>query len=211
MNRKPSDEERIEWSTEFAGTLERVNRLIEANHLPPTVLVRIGESVAWHAHYPEGETKEPARRILTHLERDLETRVTRVLMDGWGHQTWKLGGGRLEHNEEMQGELAAEIERTYPGADGLAAFIDERLRVLKSYGDETLQSAHLLVNRLIANQLALAREVLDIHDRLPESPIAAYAPVAFATLLKQAPTEAHARIDALLAAGDVFDGALNVP
>lgn len=202
MNRKPSDEERIEWSTEFADTLERVNRIIEANHLPPAVLVRVGESVAWHAHYPEGETKEPARRILTHLERDLETRVTRVLMDGWGHRTWKLGGSRLEHNEQMQGKLAAEIERTYPSADGLAAFIDERLRVLKSYGDETLQSAHLLVNRLIGNQLALAREVLDVRDLLPESPVAAYAPVALATLLKQAPTEAHARIDALLAGGD---------
>lgn len=201
MNRKPSDEERMEWSTEFTDTLERVNRLIEANRVPPVILVRIGESVAWHAHYPEGETKEPARRILAHLDRDLETRVARVLMDGWGHQTWKLGG-RLEHNEEMQGELATEIERAYPTAEGLAAFIDEQLNILKSYGDETLQSAHLLVNRLIANQLALAREVLDIRDRMPESPVAAYAPVALATLLKQVPREAHARIDALVAAGD---------
>lgn len=202
MNRKPSDEERMEWSTEFADTLERVNRLIEANHLPPAILVRVAESVAWHAHRLEGETKEPARRILTHLERDLETRVTRVLMDGWGHQTWKLGGGRLDDTDQVQGELAAEIERTYPGAEGLANFIGEQLRTLNGYGDETLQSAHLLVNRLISNQLSLAREVLDVRDRSPEDPVAAYAPVALAALLKQAPAEAHARIEALLGSGD---------
>lgn len=201
MNRKPSDEERMLWSTEFVDTLERVNRLLNTGQLPPAVLVRVGESVAWHAHYPEGETKQPARRILMHLDRDIDTRVTRALMDGWGHHTWRLDGGRSERNEEMQGELATEIERMYPSAAERAAFIDERLSDLRSYGDEALQSAHILLNRLIAN-VALAREILDIRDRSPKSPVAAYAPVALAMLLRQVPADAHARIHSLLREGD---------
>lgn len=202
MNRNPSDEERAHWSTEFVHTLERANRLLEAHHLPSVVLVRIAESVAWHAHYSNGQTKKTAWRVLAHLERDLDTRVTRVLMDGWGHHTWKLSDSRLDQNEKMQGEIAKEIERKYPTAEGLAAFIGGHLSILKSYGDDALQSAHILVNRLLANQLPLAREVLAIRARAPETPMAGYAPVALAMLLKHAPAEAHTHIDALLAAGD---------
>jgi len=202
LNCTASDEQLLEWSTEFADTLERVKRLVEANHLPPAVLVRIGESVARHAQCADGATKELARSILMHLDRDLETRVTRVLMDGWGQATWEIDDGQPRHNEQMQGQLAAELERTYPSAERLAAFIGERLLILKSYGDETLQSAHLLVNRLINNQIGLARECLNVCDRSPESPLAGYAAVALVTLRRQAPAEAHTRIETLLAAGD---------
>ncbi|OGA69419.1 MAG: transcriptional regulator [Betaproteobacteria bacterium RIFCSPLOWO2_12_FULL_65_14] len=202
MNRTPSDTERAEWSAEFVDTLERVNALIETHQFPPVILMRVAQSVSWHAHYPDRATKGPARRILQHLDRDLVTRVTRVLMDGWGHQTWKHDHERRDGNDEVQEGLAKEIKEAFPSAEELACFVNERLLDLKSYSDETLQSASPLVNRLISNQLPLAREVLALKARAAESPLAGFASFALAMLLKQKPGEAYSRIDALLKCGD---------
>lgn len=202
LNRAPSAAERADWSQEFVDTLRRLNDVLDSHAVAAPVLVRIGQSVSWHAHHAGGATCEEAGRVLDRLDRNLETRVTRILMDGWGHGTWKLEAGNLDRTEHRQEELAAEVERAFPDARQLATFVDRRLADLKSHGEESLRSAHLFVNRLIDRQPALAREVLDAREHDPRPPIADFGSFALCSLLRREPVEAHRRISALLAHGD---------
>ena len=202
MNRKASDEEVADWSVEFVETLERVNTLIDEHRLPPVILTRIAASVSWHAHTRNLATRDPAQRILRHLDRDLVTRVTRVLMDGWGTSTWRHDAGRRDRNDEVQRELAAELLQACPSPKELTRYLNDRLCDIKSYGDDGLRSAHAFINRLIGESLPLAREVLDARQRAPLSPVAEFSSIALSMLIMHAPTEAYARIGALLAPGD---------
>lgn len=202
LSRAPSATERADWSQEFADTLRRLNAVLDSHDIAAPVMVRIGQSVSLHAHHAGGATCAEARRVLDRLDRNLEARVTRILMDGWGHDTWKLEAGNLDRREQRQEDLAAEVERTFPDARELAAFLDRRLADLRSHGEESLRSAHLFVNRLIDRQPALAREVLDARERDPRPPMADFGSFALSSLLRREPTEAHRRISALLARGD---------
>lgn len=199
LNRTPSNEERSEWKAEFKETLDRVVAVIEHGNLPATVLVRVAESVAWNAYYPSGITQAPARRILTHLDRDLATRTTRALMDGWGNNTWKLGfeGQRNAFEADLAG-LRNDIDSAFPDAATLASFLDGRLGEMLAVAGAALGAPHVFISRLVGETLQLAREVLDIRLRNPCAPLAGYAAIALATLLRQVPEEAHARISALL-------------
>jgi transcriptional regulator with XRE-family HTH domain len=202
LNRAPSATERADWSQEFVDTLQRVNGVLESHTIAAPVLVRIGQSVSWHAYQAGGATGDEARRVLDRLDRNLETRVTRILMDGWGHDTWKFQAGSLDRNEQRQEELASEVEGAFPNECERAAFLERRLADLKCHGVESLGSAHLFVNRLIDRQPALAREVLDAKECNPRSPIADYGSFALSSLLRREPTEAHRSISMLLARGD---------
>ena len=202
LNRAPSAAERADWSQEFVETLRRLNDVLDSQDVAAPVLVRVAQSVSWHAHHAAGATCEEAGRVLDRLDRNLETRVTRILMDGWGHGTWKLEAGNLDRTERRQEELAAEVERAFPDARELATFVDRRLADLKTHGEESLRSAHLFVNRLIDRRPALAREVLDSRERDPLPPIADFGSFALCSLLRREPEEAHRRISAFLARGD---------
>lgn len=201
LNRSPSATERAEWSLEFVDTLQRVNAVLDSHYIAAPVLVRIGRSVSWHAYQAGGATGDEARRVLDRLDRDLETRVTRVLMDGWGHDTWKFQAGSLDRTEQRLEELATEVGHAFPYAREQAAFLDRRLADLRSHGEETLQSAHRFVNLLIDRQPGFAREVLDARERDPLPAIADYGAFALSSLLRREPEEAHRSIYALLARG----------
>jgi transcriptional regulator with XRE-family HTH domain len=199
MNRRASEEEQVDWESEFADTLERVNRLIEETSLAPVIMLRVAESVGWLAHHGNEATRSPAARILSHLDRDLTTRVTRVLMDGWGTQTWRHDAGRMDRNDEIHQQLARELTQALPDPQALASFLNERLVDLKSYAAETRQSSHIFVNRLLRDAVGLAQVVLNARDRSPQSPIAEFAAVALGVVIRSAKHEANQRIDALLA------------
>ncbi|MHB8894926.1 MAG: helix-turn-helix domain-containing protein [Candidatus Geothermincolia bacterium] len=198
LNREPSQEERSEWEKEFAQTLGLVDDLVDETRLPATVLVRIAESVAWNVYYPKGITVVPARRILTQLERDLATRTTRALIDGWGSSTWKIGAdGQLGEFKTALAQLARDIDAAFPEAKSLAGFLDERLNEMKDYAGDGYGAPHILVGTLVGDRLGLAREVLDMRLHNESGPLAGYGAIALATLLRHAPQEAYARIGTL--------------
>jgi len=202
MNRRPSQEERTGWDVEFEDTLEKVNSLLKTIRISPTVLMRVAESVSWHALYANGKTNELAQRILLHLDRDLTTRVIRVLMDGWGNNTWKHALERQNLNEEIHDSLGLDLDQAFPETPALAKFLDGCLRELKAHSHGSLQSAHLFIHRLIRNRPALARAVLEFKVQYPESPIASFAEVSLAILMKHSLSEAVSRMEVLLQLGD---------
>ncbi|MEJ2444751.1 MAG: hypothetical protein P8Y42_15085, partial [Exilibacterium sp.] len=121
----------------------------------------------------------------------------------WGHSTWKLDSGGFDHNEHRQKRLAKEVEAAFPDVAELVRFLSERLIDLNRYCEESLQSAQLLVNRLMDSQITLAREIFDASQRNPQSPLAGYCSFALSALLRQAPSEAHERIGELIAHDEV--------
>jgi len=72
-----------DWRNEHNSTLDRLGQLLTRVHAHPVVLVRAAESVAWHAFH-DHENAGGAQLVLSLLERDLETRLIRALMDEWG-------------------------------------------------------------------------------------------------------------------------------
>ena len=202
MNHKPSDAAHAAWFQEFADTLSRITAVVEANSLPAIVLVRLGQTVSRFVRYSEESLSEPAKCILARLDRDLETRVIRVLMDGWGQDTWPFEPDDLYHNEQRQEQLAKELEATFPNAVDLVRFLEERLVDLESYHEDLLHSTHIFLDRLIRSQAAVAREIFAVGQRNPESPLAEYVPSALFSLLVHEPSKAHERIHSLLESGD---------
>lgn len=202
LNRIPTKGELDEWDEEFTETLARVNSLLDRHELSPTILLTIASSASWHAAHAQSVTKKPAEQILKHLDRDLETRVTRVLIDGWGTNTWNHAESLQEHNDSIQRALANDLVKTFPNVLDLAAFINARLLEMRGYGTGLAQSSHIFIGRLLEDNVALAETILDVFATDPETPIADFAPAALALLMRRSAQEADRRIDALLASGD---------
>lgn len=199
FNRKPTDAEVSEWSQEFADTLVRVNATLEVAHLPAVVLVHLAQSVSWHAFYSTAPSRETAKDIIARLDRNFETRVTRVLMDGWGNDTWQRALEGRDRNREYQERFATEAEAMFPTASELAVFLEEHLRDIKSYRQSLLQSAFIFINLLIERQIGLAREILNAKQRDAGSVLADFSPHALSYLLRLEPEEAYEMIEALIA------------
>jgi hypothetical protein len=96
-----------DWGEEFTNTLARLDEYIDATEISAAVLVRIAESVHWHAFYGPEHTRVVARRIIAKLDRDIETRTARGLIDAWGTRTWPMeeGTGRPQHEADARDGL----------------------------------------------------------------------------------------------------------
>jgi len=114
------------WGNEFTQTLERVDRTIEREPVRPAVLVRVAQAVRWHAFNGPAKMRPIARKILGHLDRDLTTRLTRLLMDAWGTTTWDVNDqGVLSPRREAETcALIAELRTQFPDVARLAAFVE---------------------------------------------------------------------------------------
>lgn len=75
------------WTDEFTETLTRLDGLLDTVTVSAPVLVRVAESVHWHAFYGPERTQETAKRIVARLDRDIETQTVRNLIDAWGLNT----------------------------------------------------------------------------------------------------------------------------
>lgn len=202
LNRMPGPDETKAWKAEFSKTLERLAAFSAHAPLPPTLLVAIAQSVSWHAHHASDSNARAAQQILDLLDRDLETRTARILVDGWGRDTWRYNSnGERQAVDIATEQLISELAGRYPDAQTLASFLDMRLVELHEYGGVRYGAPHMLMNRLIFGRLDLAREVLTT-QRSKGTKIGVYSPVALATLLKEAHDEAHHQIAGMLAIDD---------
>lgn len=204
LNRQPSLDERNGWNLEFVDTLNRISELTARGNMPATVLVAVARSVAWHAFHANGLTQPAAQKILDLLNRDLETRATRILIDGWAIETWRSNlSGRREVIEVVSEELTTELEAAHPNSYSLAEFLEGRLLESRDFAGEGYGTPHIFLGRLISSRLDLAKEVLKARAQ-PNSRLGAYAAVALAVFLEKSFDEAHSQIDTLLANDEEF-------
>lgn len=191
------EEEDAKWAEHHNKLLSELVTLLDAHHLPETVLVRLAEAVHWHAFYgKQAEAADLAQRVISHLGRDLDTRFTRALMDGWGSNTWPIDEGTYErsaHDTDVNA-LIVELKATYPDGKSLYDYISMVMQQIDEAGPVDTVSQHVLLNRLIGESVALAQEVVSARIDERSGPLASYAGVALGVLLAQGTDESAQRV-----------------
>lgn len=149
------------WKSEHTKLLKELRRLLSEVYVAPVVLVRLAQSLSWHAFHGWPETSLEARAILQHLDRDLRTRLTRALVDGWGTETWELTEAleREEHVKDRQ-LLTAELVATFPEPKHLFDELHGCLEDIATVANTGYGSPLILVNHLLASVPGLATELL---------------------------------------------------
>lgn len=203
LNLKVPEKERAGWLIEFVDTISDLNALLDTVSLPAPVLVRIAQSVSWHAFYGPSNTAVPARNIIARLERDLHTRCVRLLMDGWGHGTWPLNTdtpARQAHEVEMD-SVADELARTYPEPASRLRRIEHCLDEITTAAGSGVGAPQIFIDRLLADS-ELARSVLGETGNGLSIPLAPYTGMALGKLLQFEPSKTRALVEERLRKGD---------
>ncbi|MGA4275681.1 helix-turn-helix domain-containing protein [Ralstonia nicotianae] len=192
------------WGDEFLETLEKIDALLSTVTVTAPVLVRVAESISWHAFYGPECTRSRARRILNHLDRDLDTRTTRAFMDAWGTSTWPMEEdvGRPQHDADVDA-LCSELGARYSEPAQLAQFLHDRLEDIgQANGSPDHGAARLFLARLLKSNVPLARYLVQEHLRGKNSQFSPHTGCALSILLMEAREEASALVDSMLTKDD---------
>nr|CCA84802.1 putative transcriptional regulator, XRE family [Ralstonia syzygii R24] len=191
------------WGDEFLETLEKIDALLGTVIVTAPVLVKVAESVCWHAFNGTERTQASAQLILKRLDRDLDTRTVRAFLDAWGTYTWPVGSaGRAQHDAEVDA-LSRELGTLYPEPARLAQFLHDRLDdIARATGSPDHGSARLFLNRLLQSNVPLARHLVQGHLRGESSQLSPHTGCALGVLLTSVQEEASTLVESMLAGGD---------
>jgi len=149
------------WEREHVELLRELKVVLTQVQVSPVVLVRLAQSVSRHAFHGRPEPSNEARAILALLNRDLRTRLTRALIDGWGTETWELTEA-LKHEEHVKDRqvLTSDLMAAFPEPSCLFDELDACLEEVATVAQPGYDSAFLLINHLLASVSGLATELL---------------------------------------------------
>jgi transcriptional regulator with XRE-family HTH domain len=149
------------WKQQQVELLRELKAVLNEVHVLPVVLVRLAQSISWHAFHGWSETSVEAQAIMAMLNRDLRTRLTRALVDGWGTETWRLSEAleREEHVKDRQ-LLTAELITAFPEPKHLFEELHAALEEIATVAHDQYGSPFLLMNHLLTSVTGLATELL---------------------------------------------------
>ncbi|TBW10548.1 helix-turn-helix domain-containing protein [Azotobacter chroococcum] len=172
------------WDAAHADLLARVRDALDSPTIHPVVLVKAGMSVSWHAFYNrESECGPWAQAIITLLDRDLPTRLVRLIADAWGSQTWDDDESfkRRAHEADtikMMADLAAE----FPDPVRLYEFLAHWLNEVDEVVGRGWGTPQIFINRLLQHRTDLAKVVMT-RQADAQSPLSNFAGAALAVLM----------------------------
>jgi hypothetical protein len=175
-----------EWRQEHERTIDRLAQLLIRVPVHPVVLVRAAESVAWHAFH-DSENQGSAKEMLSLLDRDLETRLVRALMDGWGTNTWELDKQAADPRQSYQDhllKLKADLVDTFDAPGDLHGFVEKCLLEVSEITVPDNGAPRVVVDFLIEAIPRLAMEILARRGSGQAGPLSAYTGTALSILLK---------------------------
>jgi hypothetical protein len=179
-----------EWREEHKRTLDRLGQLLTRVHVHPVVLIRAAESVAWHAFH-DSNNAGGAQLVFSLLDRDLETRLIRALMDGWGTNTWPLDDQASDPRQPFQDhllKLVADLNEAFDAPSDLHAFVEKCLLQVSEVARPDDGAPHVIVDFLIEAIPRLAAEILGRHGSGQPSPLSAHTGSALGILLRNPET-----------------------
>nr|WP_315205630.1 helix-turn-helix domain-containing protein [uncultured Albidiferax sp.] len=175
-----------QWEAAHVQLLDRVREVLETATGHPAVLVKVATSVSWHAFYNKHSDCQPrAKSILALLERDLPTRVIRLVVDAWGGDTWH--DDESFNREAHQADLARTVEdvsREYQDAELLYGFVKHWLTEVSSVGGHGWGTPQIFVGSLLEKRPDLAQVVMAKQDDAA-SPLSHFAGIALAVLMAE--------------------------
>lgn len=192
------DGENVEaWDAAHAQLLDRVREVLYSPEVHPAVLIKAAQSVSWHAIYNAGSVCQPrAESILALLERDLPTRMVRLVVDAWGADTWHDDESfdRKAHQADLA-RTADDLSREFPDAERLYDFVKHWLTEIVSVGGTGWGTPQIFVGTLMLKRADLAKVVMARQDDV-QSPLSRFAGAALAVLM--ADPNRHALVAELL-------------
>lgn len=174
------------WSDSHVLVLQRVKDVLVEDDPHPAVLMRVAQSVSWHALYNDKSPAQPiAKAIFSLLDRNLETRVTRLVVDAWGSDTWEDDETfeRKSHRADLI-STTADLSNAFTAASDLYGFLNKHLKSLREIAGAGWTNPHVLIASLLQLRPDLARRVLALHSDV-EAALSPYAGTALAVLMSQ--------------------------
>jgi transcriptional regulator with XRE-family HTH domain len=178
-----------DWREEHERTIDRLSQLLDRVRVHPVVLVRAAESVARQAFH--GSENEGANAVLALLDRDLETRLVRALMDGWGTNTWPLDHQASDPRQPYQNHLSklkVDLSDAFEAPSNLHDFVEKCLVQVSEIAGPDDGAPRVVVDFLIEAIPRLATEILARHGSDQPSPLRAHTGAALGILLKNPET-----------------------
>ena len=189
------------WTEEFEEILSLVDQSIDHRPIPLLVLVRLAESVQWHAEYGRQRAQELARRIISRLDLNLETRTCRALVDGLGTLTWFAAdhvSGRARCAQAAS-DLCEELSSVYIDPSELATFLESCLLKLTSpFASLGYGHSGLFISRLLKANVRLAACIVEDVEHVKFVRLSEHIGRALAVLLEHNRASAHAYVRRLL-------------
>jgi transcriptional regulator with XRE-family HTH domain len=199
LNSVAPDELMRQYDGEFSQTIGKVGALIAGGILAPTTVIGLVTSLDWHARFDKSALGDQVRSIFAALPHDLEFRFQAALAEGADYSFV----GQVRHDDwdedrEWLGGLVAELLSAYPDRRALCARFLEHRETVGAAGMSTI-SGNQLVDKLIAADIAIGREIIDRSLAEPDTRLRDYLGFAVGTLIESRPEEGRALIARMLA------------
>lgn len=185
------------WDSAHAHLLARVRHALDAPAVHPVVLVKAAMSVSWHAFYNrESECGSRAQFIVALLDRDLPTRLVRLIADAWGSQTWDDDDSlKRKAHEADTTQFMEDLSTEFPDAVRLYEFLARWLNEIDEVAGRGWGTPQIFINRLLQHRADVAKVVMT-RQADAQSPLSNFAGAALAVLM--ADQKCHALISELL-------------
>lgn len=172
------------WNAVHAQLLVRVRDVLDDRAVHPVVLMKAALSVSWHALYSkDASCRSAADAILALLDRDLPTRMIRLIADAWGGETWHDDESFSRKGHQDATKIVIEdLSREYINAEELHKFLEYWLKEILSISGGGWGSPQLFVDGLLQARPDLAKVVMERLDDI-QSPLSQFAGTALAVLM----------------------------
>ena len=199
LNSVASDELLRQYEAEFSQTIGKVGALIAGGALAPTTVIGLVRSLNWYAQFDEDALGDQVRSIFATLPHDLDFRFHAALAEGAEYSfVGQVRYADWEDDHEWMGGFVAELLAAYPDRRVLcAAFLSHR-ETVKAAGMSTFPGNHL-VDKLIAADPAIGREIIDRSLAEPDTGLRDYLGFAVGALIETRPEEGRTLIARMLA------------
>ncbi|WP_276969209.1 helix-turn-helix domain-containing protein [Ferrimicrobium acidiphilum] len=202
----PSNEQRTQWDPDHLSVLNHLSDLVSSTALEPLLYVEIRHVVRWHAVHGHDETQKAARQVLASLPTDLNSRVTRCLIEGFAWASDDPSDdyeAAEQHHQRYQTETADQLLHDMPDIGECVAYLTERLKIINSVTTGRAVIPGPFLASLIERDPNIARRVIEAVLAEPATRLGEVLSVALSQLALTAPAEAVESSKQLLALGSI--------
>ncbi|WP_196220426.1 helix-turn-helix domain-containing protein [Alcanivorax sp. VBW004] len=199
---KLPEKARSNWTTDFIETLRSINNHLMNNNISAPVLMGVVKSISWHAFYADETTSTLALEIFNNLDRDLKTKTIRLIMDGWGHSTFRHNIDKSWESMKTEKEnITIKILESFNDEISALNFIKECIAEIEESNPDRYSSSPL-IDSLLDRSPKSALEILHCAILKNDKTLLPHAGKSISTLLYTDATEAHKWIDTIFHIGE---------
>ncbi|MFH2015978.1 MAG: helix-turn-helix domain-containing protein [Pseudomonadota bacterium] len=198
--RNPVGADLIEkWGEEFYETLVKIERHIKNSPIHPVVHIELNRSVNWLAIHGQAQVKPQARKVQKLLSNDLDTRVKKVLIDGYGMEERLRDGDKFEVRwAAYLDQLTVEVGSAYPDPCARMDYIEAQLEEI---GRGTSSNPEVLVGRLLEASTVFATAVVERAITEPKKTLSTFSGYALGQVFRADRTAGRKKLTSYLTTG----------